>query len=125
MPNSIHKRPSHKELTRKIGLAAEAARQSKVEYINMDSLLADVFDLDLTFGEVPSILVKLLEQVQPCDYRGHRPPQCSYETKIGGLELFPFTCDSAEIGKTVYFKFALKNDTLYLVSFHEDRPQEE
>ena len=57
-------------------------------------------------------------------YAGSRPPQKSYKQDIEGLELFPFVIESHRFVCRVYFKFAIIEDSLWLVSLHQDRPME-
>jgi hypothetical protein len=57
------------------------------------------------------------------DYMGTRPAQRSYEPAISGCELYAFKTTSKMIGCKIYYKFTIKDETLWLVSLHKDRPE--
>ncbi|PKN76927.1 MAG: hypothetical protein CVU52_02605 [Deltaproteobacteria bacterium HGW-Deltaproteobacteria-10] len=87
-----------------------------------DVIVADLMELGRSVDELPRILCELLENTTPADYVGTRPPQRSYETVISGCELYAFRARSKIIGCTVYYKFTVKENILWLVSLHRDRP---
>ena len=119
-------RPSHKELFGKIMAARKAVREGKVALLNQMALLSDAIDLDYMLEkELKSVLSSLLDGTTPEDYAGHRPPDRSYEEAIKGLELFAFTVESTQLKCRVYYKFALAQGILWLVSLHPDRPPRE
>jgi len=71
------------------------------------------------------VVKEIFELARPECYAGTRPPQRSYESTIKGAELFAFVVQSPLLDhKQVYFKFALYQDVLMVVSLHEDRQQE-
>ena len=88
-----------------------------------DIIAADLMNLGREIGEIPDILYELLENANPKDYAGTRPPQRSYESLIPDCELYAFKTTSKAIGCMMYYKFTIKNDTLWLVSLHKDRPK--
>ena len=63
----------------------------------------------------------MLDELSPDLYQGTRPPQKSYANAIDGCELYAFAWTSQAVGCDMYFKFALKNEWLWVVSFHENR----
>jgi hypothetical protein len=70
------------------------------------------------------IIQELLNLAAPENYAGARPPQQSYEAEIKGADLYAFVIESSQLnGINIYFKFALYNDALVIVSLHEDRKE--
>jgi len=63
-------------------------------------------------------LIELLQEISPADYDGKHPPERSYEKVIEGKDLFAFVWRSRKLNKTMYLKFAIKNDAFYYVSLH-------
>jgi hypothetical protein len=118
-------RPSHKEINRKIKLAKEAALENRISMLNPISVAADALELGLNLQNVSNILLDLLEEITPNNYVGQYPPQRSYEHEIEGYELLAFRWISKKLGCRVYLKFTIKGNRLWLVSFHEDRKDDE
>ncbi len=119
-------RPSHKELFGKLRSARQAVSEEQVALLNQLSLAADAIELEYILElELKSVLSELLNEATPAHYTGRRPPQRSYEQEIQGFELFAFTVDSRRFKCRVYFKFAMANETLWLVSLHPHRPIKE
>ena len=118
----MQKRPTHKDLSGKINQAKAAVKTGRIGLVDQTVIVADLLDLGCEISALSKILLDLLEQATPDAYAGTSPPQRSYETRIAGCELYAFKCVSKRIGCTVYIKFTLKNDFLWLVSLHEDRP---
>ncbi len=99
------KRPSHKELSRKIRAAQKAVREGQVTLLDdqEELIVSDAFELGYEVEhELIDILSDLLAQTTPEDYAGVRPPQKSYEKEIKGLELFAFGTNSNLLGCRVY-----------------------
>lgn len=117
------KRPSHREINNKIKQAKKAALENRISFVDPLNIAADVLELGLAVKEIPNILVNLLDEITPKEYAGQFPPQRSYEDKILQCELFPFRWVSRSLGCTVYLKFVLKDNQLWLVSLHEDRKE--
>jgi len=113
--------PSHKALTGKIRQAKNAIQMGKIAFFEPDIIAADLLDLESEISKVPEILAELLEMVGPDHYAGTRPPQRSYEESLEGNELYAFKIKSKRLGCLIYFKFALYEDYLWIVSFHEDK----
>jgi len=115
--------PSHKTIAKNIRLALKAVESGDILLVEPDVIAADLIDLGQIMEELPILLTDLLENTEPRDYTGTRPPQRSYEPVISGSELYAFKKRSNRIGCTIYYKFTIKDDILWLVSFHEDRPE--
>ena len=116
-------RPSYKEINHKIKQAKQAALENRLSFIDAATIAADALELGYMVSEISNILVDLLAEITPKAYVGQSPPQRSYEEKILQCELFPFKWVSKRLGCMVYMKFALKDEQLWLVSFHEDRKE--
>ena len=114
--------PSRKTITGKVLLAQEASKNGDIMLVEPDIIIADIMKLGRSVDEIPRILCELLENTRPDDYVGTRPPQRSYEKAISGCELYAFKTTSKIIGCTVYYKFTVKENVLWLVSLHRDRP---
>jgi hypothetical protein len=120
------KRPTPKELFNKLKGAGEAAAAGNVALLNQSVLACDAIDLCYVIdGELIELLPECLNEMKPDHYAGLYPPQRSYQTEISGLELFAFRAYSAVFACEVYVKFALAEDFLWLVSFHQNRTGEE
>jgi hypothetical protein len=117
-------RPSHKALTGKIRKAIEALQAGKVTFRDPAIIAADLLNLNCEIEELPEILVELLGEIAPDHYAGTRPPQRSYQEDLGGTELYAFKKKSKRLGCLIYFKFALIDDNIWLVSFHEDKAKQ-
>lgn len=115
--------PSRKTITGKVLLAQKASKKGDIVLVTPDVIIADLMELGRSVYEIPRILCELLENTRPDDYVGKRPPQRSYETVISGCELFAFKATSKTIGCTLYYKFTIKEDVLWLVSLHRDRSE--
>jgi hypothetical protein len=115
--------PSHKTIVKNIRLALKAVESGDVLLVEPDIIADDLINLGRTMDELPTLLADLLENTEPRDYTGTRPPQRSYEMVISGCELYAFKKWSNRIGCNIYYKFTIKDDILWLVSFHEDRPK--
>lgn len=90
--------------------------------VNQAALVSDAFELDYSISsELFEVLKELLQISSPEDYTGGRPPQRAYEQDISGLELLSFVVKIDRFSKAVYYKFALAEQTLWLVSLHENR----
>lgn len=116
-------RPSHKELTAKLRQAKDAVSSKRVEIVDPVVVAADALELGYLVAEMKRILSKMLDEFGPRDYAGHRPPQKSYEEQIRGCELYAFRWESQLFGCCVYFKFALKEEILWVASLHPHREE--
>jgi hypothetical protein len=120
------RRPSNKELFGKLRDAKEAVRNANVFLIDQEAIAEDAIELGYDIGgELLDVLSELLSETSLTHYAGSRPPQRSYKEEIEGLELFAFVVDSTRSKCRVYFKFALVEESLWLVSLHPNRPIQE
>ncbi|MEA3358854.1 MAG: hypothetical protein U9R17_05535 [Thermodesulfobacteriota bacterium] len=115
-------RPFHNELYNKLREAGIAVSKGLISLLNQDIIAADAIELEYTIGtELIPVLKELLDYTTPGDYAGYMPPQKSYEREIKGLDLFPFVVDCHRLKCRIYYKFALIEGRLWLVSLHQDR----
>jgi hypothetical protein len=119
----FRKRPTYKELDNKIRAAKEVVNKGEkhIWLIKGASIEKDALELGYLIEDMPESLSLLLDEITPGNYIGPRPPEQSYEEEILGLDLFIFKVFSSHFNCDVYFKFAIKNEILWLVSFHKDR----
>lgn len=115
-------RPSYKELTRKIRQAKEAAANGSIFPLEPLSLACDAIELGYLIEDLGSVVIDLLDELNPGIYAGSRPPKKSYEAAIKGLELWEFIWPSRRFGCDLYFKFTIRQGVLWIVSLHENRP---
>lgn len=105
--------------------ARAAVQHENIYLIDQDVIAEDAIELDYDIGdELQQVLAELLDETAVHHYAGSRPPQKSYKQDIEGLELFAFVVESRRFASRVYFKFALIEESLWLVSLHQDRPME-
>lgn len=76
-------------------------------------------------SDLIGVLTSLLNEITPNNYVGKRPPEKSYERQIEDLELFAFKAESSWFNCTVYFKFSLYDNELWVVSLHQNREKRE
>lgn len=116
------KRPSDRELSKRIHEAKESLKIRHGLFANPSKAAGELSDLDIgDTNEVWQLIQELLEEISPKDYRGTRPPQKSYEKAIAGFELLAFCWWSPKLAKQMYIKFVLKNKRYYYVSLHQSR----
>ncbi len=116
------KRPSEKEIFKRIKEALEAVAEVRIVILNQEATASDALELGyLVREELASVLSELLGLISPGHYVGTRPPQRSYERTIKDLELFAFELISPHFDYPIYFKFALNTGVLWLVSLHKSR----
>jgi hypothetical protein len=119
------KRPSHRELHGKLRAAKEAASEQRIRFVEPDSILSDMLELDFLVEDLTKRLLEILSEIHPGNYQGQRPPARSYQRSILDSELFAFRWSSKVFGCLMYLKFVIKGDYLWLVSLHEHRQPEE
>ncbi len=113
------KRPSYREIDRKLKAAGSAVESGNVFLIKQEIIASDALELGYLIDEdLHMILAELIAVTSPNDYRGTRPPQRSYEKEIEGLDLFAFQVKSVILACDVYYKFAIRDGCFYLVSLH-------
>ena len=115
-------RPSDGELDKKIKAAKAALISQNRVYANVNKAVGELCALEIESpSQIWKLILELLDEISPKDYAGGRPPQRSYESAIKNQELFAFSWDSQRLGKKMYIKFALKENTYYYVSLHRSR----
>jgi hypothetical protein len=87
-------------------------------------IASDLLEVGCEIDKMPDLLLELLTDITPSQYVGARPPQRSYEKEISGCELYAFKVESRSMGCTIYFKFTLVENFLWIASLHRDRPSE-
>ncbi len=115
------KRPTHKELSKKLREAQSCAEEDRIMLMNPTSLAADALNMGYMMDELSQVLHNVLDEIQPENYVGMSPPQKSYEQEINGADLFPFRWKSTIVKCLAYLKFAIFSQTLWLISFHPNR----
>lgn len=116
------RRPSERELHKKIEEAKEFLKHSRGLFANPSKAVGELYELNVGAAqEVWPLIGQLLEEIKPSDYAGCNPPQKSYEKLIEGVELFAFRWFSEKCGEEMYLKFALKNGYYYYLSLHVNR----
>ena len=120
---SVKGRPTARERLRKIKAAQEKIVQSDWAPAEQTKLLANFEELNLwTSEDFETALRAAIQEVKPEHYVGGYPPQRSYEKICKEAEMFAFAWDSTLFGCRMYLKFSLVRDSLYIFSFHKDRP---
>jgi len=116
------KRPSNKELCKRLDEAKTYLKNQDGIFANPSKVVGELSALGIgDTRELWELIVDLLNEITPSDYKGSRPPQKSYEKAIAGLELFAFSWWSEKLAKEMYIKFVLKNGRFYYVSLHQSR----
>jgi hypothetical protein len=120
------KRPSDRELIKRINEAKEFLKNRHGLFANPLKAMGELNDLDIgDANDVWQLIRELLEEIAPKDYKGSRPPQKSYEKAITGLELLAFSWWSPKCAKQMYIKFVLKDERYHYVSLHQSRSTEQ
>ncbi len=120
---SVKGRPTSRECLKKIKAAQEKILQSDWAPAERTKLLANFEELDLwTSEEHTDALQTAIQEVKPEDYAGSYPPLRSYEEACKDAELFAFAWDSTQFSCRMYLKFCFVRGSLYMLSFHKDRP---
>ncbi len=114
-------RPTHKEIFNQIKKAKQIVQENKIAVINELAIVADAHEIGYSVQRLSQVIFKILDEINPDDYVGQRPPMKAYEDKIKGSELFAFAKEIKSLNCRVYFKFVLKNDIFWLISLHKDR----
>ena len=114
-------RPTHKELNSKLLQAKNAASEGLVFILDPIVIAADAISLGYLVDEIDEVILEILDELNPNYYAGSYPPKKSYERDIKGSELFAFRWVSQRFGCDTYFKFALVQGRLWIISFHENR----
>lgn len=119
------KRPTDRELIQRIKAAKDCLKKCPGLFANPAKIVGELNALQIDdTNEIWPLMIELLEEIKPQDYKGSRPPQKSYEKAIEGLELIAFCWWSPKLEKQMYIKFVLKNERFYYVSLHQSRSKE-
>ncbi|NGX32071.1 MAG: hypothetical protein K1060chlam4_00109 [Candidatus Anoxychlamydiales bacterium] len=117
-------RPSYRELDRKIKAAKTALKTQNGYYANQNKAVGELNELGITSpNQIWELILKLLDEISPNDYKGKRPPEPSYEKVIKKKELFAFCWNSSKLREKMYIKFALDENRYYYVSLHKSKDQ--
>lgn len=120
------KRPSDRELTKRLNEAKECLKNRHGLFANLSKAVGELNDLEIgDANDVWPLIRELLEEISPKDYKGSRPPQKSYEKAIIGFELLAFSWWSSKYAKQMYIKFVLKDERYFYVSLHQSRSTEQ
>ncbi len=122
--SQVQKRPSHKELSRKLSVARDRLSDGKWQpafgYEGYVSFTKECEKLNLhTITEQAEALKKILQELTPDHYAGTYPPLVGSRGNIVRKELFAFCHESKFLGETLYLKFAVNEEQLFIVSFHK------
>ncbi len=116
------KRPSNREIDKRLKEAKEAIQNRSVLFSNLHKVVGELMDLSIDdTKEVWDLIAQLLDEIQIQDYAGQYPPKINYESSGTGLELWAFTWNSTLLNKTMYLKFSVKDGIFYYVSLHKSR----
>ncbi len=115
-------RPSHRELRGKLLRAEDLIAASRWAPAIEIKLLDDLHRLGLfTAGAQAEALTAALAEIDPGHYAGRRPPEKAYEKRVFGLDMFAFCWHSIVFRRTMYLKFCVTKDILFILSFHESK----
>ena len=116
------KRPSDKEIFKRIKEAQEAVTEGRIAILNQIAIASDALELGyLVEEELESLLSELLDMISPTHYVAPERPRGLTNKISKDLELFAFEVISPHFECTIYFKFALSSGLLWLVSLHKSR----
>jgi hypothetical protein len=91
-------------------------------YERYGSFMKDCEELDLlNASEQAEALKQVLAELTPIHYNGPHPPLVGSRGEILDKELFAFVLASKFLRETVYLKFSIDKEQLYIVSFHKAR----
>lgn len=94
------KRPSNKEVNRRLKDAQEALDGGCALFSNQSKVVGELMDLDIEdSSEVWPLIRRLLNEIKIDDYEGWYPPQINYEPLGKGLELWAFCWKSSLLKK--------------------------
>ena len=107
-----YNRPSYRELDKKIKAAKNSLIERNGIFANVNKVVGELNELEVESSDrIWKLIIELLDEISPEEYAGKRPPDKSYETKIEKTELYAFCWNSKKLGKKMYIKFALKENT--------------
>ena len=118
--NFTSKRPSHKEITKKIKQAIKLFEEDKWYIADLRKFRKDLKEMGIPDykPEQDEAIRYVLNKVEADNYIGSRPPKKSFRTDIKNAELFELTCYSGYCEEEIYFKFAIHEKHLVILSLH-------
>ena len=115
------KRPSAKELDKKIAALRAMLLEWAWEPANPGKLMIQFARLDLfSRAEQGLALAAAAGEVKASHYAGRRPPQECTEDGFEAEEMFAFAWDSAHFGCRMYLKFVVGRTKCGIVSLHRE-----
>ena len=113
------KRPSRREIDKRLKEAKEALQKNQVYFANFSKTYRELENLEIgeTF-EIWDLILKLLDEIKVQNYTGQYPPKLNTEPCGVGSELWAFHWNSRILGKEMYLKFSIKDSFFYYVSLH-------
>jgi len=113
------RRPSHKELSRKLRVARDRLFDGKWRVVRYRTFVEECEELNLlTAEERTDALKKVMEEITPDHYIGRHPPLKGSRGEILEMDLFEFSYKAKFLNEQVYLKFAVGEEQLFIVSFH-------
>lgn len=114
------KRPTHREIDKRLREAKEALENKRVAFANPAKVVGELMILEIgPTEEVWEMISKLINEICPEHYKGAHPPLKSYEAKIKNHDLWAFSWYSLLLKQQMYLKFSVKNGYFYYVSLHK------
>ena len=94
----VSDRPSHRELQKKIEEAKAALESGRCLFASPAKAVGELYALDIDdSSEVWELIRALLNEIEPGDYAGARPPQRSYEVLIAERRIVGVLLEQSEI----------------------------
>ncbi|NGX51160.1 MAG: hypothetical protein K1060chlam2_01020 [Chlamydiae bacterium] len=116
----IVKRPTYREIDKRLKEAKEALENRRVAFANPDKVVGELMNLEIgQTDEIWELISKLINELHPEDYKGAYPPLKSYESKIENHDLWAFSWYSYQLRQQMYLKFSIKGGLFYYVSLHK------
>lgn len=116
------KRPSGREIDKRLNEAREAVQNRRVLFANEKKTYGELEDLGIgDTSEVWDLIDNLLDEIEISDYAGQYPPKLNTEPRGIGCELWAFHWNSQTLGKEMYLKFSIEESVFYYVSLHESK----
>ncbi len=116
------KRPTFREIDRRLKEAKEALKKKCVAFANPGKVVGELMNLGIgPTDEIWDLILKLIDEIDLRDYKGTYPPLKSYESKIQSHDLWAFSWYSNHLKKQMYLKFCIKGGIFYYVSLHKSK----
>ncbi len=116
------KRPSGREIDKRLKEAKQAIQKRLVFFANSKKIYGELEDLGIgDASEVWDLISRLLDEIAVLHYAGQYPPKLNTEPYGTGSELWAFHWSSKTLEKEMYLKFCIKDSVFYYVSLHESK----